>query len=43
VGRVYRSRAKAKADVFDYIEQPTIRVINFTLGHVSPVAYEKEE
>jgi putative transposase len=44
VGRkVYRSRAQAKADVFDYIEcfyNPTRR--HSTLGYLSPIDFEME-
>jgi len=40
---VYRSRAQAKADVFDYIEcfyNPTRR--HSTLGYLSPIDFERE-
>lgn len=40
--KVYRSRASARSDVFDYIERfynSTRR--NSTLGYVSPVAFEQ--
>ncbi len=41
--KVYRSRAQAKADVFDYIEcvyNPTRR--HSTLGYLSPIDFERE-
>lgn len=41
--KVYRTRAQAKADVFDYIEcfyNPTRR--HSTLGYLSPVDFERE-
>lgn len=41
--KVYRTRAQAKADVFDYIEcfyNPTRR--HFTLGYLSPIDFERE-
>jgi putative transposase len=41
--KVYRSRAQAKADVFDYIEcfyNPTRR--HSTLGYLSPIDCERE-
>lgn len=41
--KVYRSRAPAKADVFDYIEcfyNPTRR--HATLGYLSPIDFERE-
>jgi len=40
---MYRSRAQAKADVFDYIEcfyNPTRQ--HSTLGHLSPIDFEME-
>ena len=40
--RVYRSRAEAKADVFDYIERfynPRRR--HSTLGYISPIEFER--
>ena len=40
--RVYRSRAEAKADVFDYIERfynPRRR--HSTLGCISPIEFER--
>jgi putative transposase len=40
--KVYRSRAKAKADVFDYTERfynPTRR--HSTLGYISPIEFER--
>lgn len=43
-GRVYRTRAEARADVFDYIERfYNMRRRHSTLGYVSPVAYEKQQ
>lgn len=41
--KVYRSRAQARADVFDYIEcfyNPTRR--HSTLGYISPIDFERE-
>jgi putative transposase len=41
--KVYRTRAQAKADVFDYIEcfyNPTRR--HSTLGYLSPIDFERE-
>lgn len=41
--KVYRSRAQAKADVFDYIEcfyNPTWR--HSTLGYLSPIDFERK-
>lgn len=41
--KIYRSRAQAKADVFDYIEcfyNPTRR--HSTLGYLSPIDFERE-
>src|SRR5690242_10592738 len=41
--KVYRSRAQARADVFDYIEcfyNPTRR--HSTLGYLSPIDFERE-
>ena len=41
--KVYRTRAQAKADVFDYIEcfyNPTRR--HSTLGYISPIDFERE-
>ena len=40
--RVYRTRAEARADVFEYVERfysPTRR--HSTLGYVSPIEFEK--
>lgn len=40
---IYRTRAQAKADVFDYIEcfyNPTRR--HSTLGYLSPIDFERE-
>lgn len=40
--KVYRTRAQARADVFDYIERfynPVRR--HSTLGYVSPLEFEK--
>lgn len=43
-GRVYRTRAEARADVFDYIERfYNTRRRHSTLGYVSPVAFEKQQ
>jgi len=42
--KVYRTRAEARADVFDYIERfynPTRR--HSTLGYVSPIEFEKAQ
>ena len=41
--KVYRTRAQAKADVFDYVEcfyNPTRR--HSTLGYLSPIDFERE-
>ena len=41
--KIYRTRAQAKADVFDYIEcfyNPTRR--HSTLGYLSPIDFERE-
>lgn len=41
--KVYRTRAQAKADVFDYVEcfyNPTRR--HSTLGSLSPIDFERE-
>lgn len=41
--KVYRTRAQAKADVFDYVEcfyNPTRR--HSTLGYISPIDFERE-
>lgn len=41
--KIYRTRAQAKADVFDYIEcfyNPTWR--HSTLGYLSPIEFERE-
>jgi len=41
--KIYRTRAQAKADVFDYIEcfyNPTRR--HSTLGYLSPIYFERE-
>ena len=41
--KVYRTRAQAKADVFDYIEcfyNPTRR--HSTLGYISPIDFERK-
>ncbi len=41
--KVYRSRAQAKAEMFDYIEcsyNPTRR--HSTLGYLSPIDFERE-
>lgn len=43
VKKVYRTRAQAKADVFDYIEcfnNPTRR--HPTTGYLSPIEFERE-
>ena len=40
--KIYRSRAEAKADVFDYIEcfyNPRRR--HSTLGYISPIEFER--
>ena len=40
--KVYRSRAEARTDVFDYVERfynPTRR--HSTLGYVSPIEFEE--
>ena len=42
-GRIYRTRAQAKVDMFDYIEcfyNPTRR--HSTLGYLSPIDFERE-
>ena len=42
--KVYRTRAEARADVFDYIERfynPTRH--HSTLGYVSPIEFEKAQ
>ena len=42
--KVYRTRAEARADVFDYVERfynPTRR--HSTLGYVSPIEFEKAQ
>lgn len=41
--KIYRARAQAKADLFDYIEcfyNPTRR--HSTLGYLSPIDFERE-
>jgi len=41
--KVYRSRAQAKADVFDYIERIyNARRRHSTLGYVSPMQFEQQ-
>ena len=40
--KVYRSRAEAKADVFDYIERfYNYRRRHSTLGYISPIEFER--
>ena len=41
--KVYRNRAEAKADVFDYIERfYNPRRQRFTLGYISPMQFEQQ-
>jgi len=43
-GRIDRTRAEARADVFDYIERfDNTKSRHSTLGYISPVAYEKQQ
>jgi putative transposase len=41
--KVYRSRAEAKSDVFDYIERfYNARRRHSTLGYISPMQFEQQ-
>ena len=43
-GRTYRTRAEARADVFDYIERfYNTKRRHSTLGYISPMEYEKQQ